>query len=185
MDQPIPCLVVRHGGLPQALAILRDMAAEGPDVISYNGVISCFEKASNWLMALEMLAEMLRVKIRQSVISFSAAISACEKGPLGREILLKLSRVETSQLFSVCNFSVIRASRANLLDHNHRPFLYIFWGNQHVHLLHGRGNSRIAAWSASSTNLLMSPHQRQLRTNHFWMGFSMCSRSKVSNGWSF
>eukprot|EP00438_Fugacium_kawagutii_P014730 Skav202454 [mRNA] locus=scaffold149:132005:132780:+ [translate_table: standard] len=72
--------------------------AEGPDVISYNAVISCFEKASNWFMALEMLAEMLLVKIRQSGVSFSAAISACEKGSQWRRALYLLKHMQQLQL---------------------------------------------------------------------------------------
>ena len=48
----------------------------------YNGVISSCEKASEWMVALDLLGEMSAVRIQQSVITYSAAVSACEKGCL-------------------------------------------------------------------------------------------------------
>jgi pentatricopeptide repeat protein len=48
----------------------------------YNGVISSCEKASEWMLALDLLGEMSAVRIEQSVITYSAAVSACEKGCL-------------------------------------------------------------------------------------------------------
>lgn len=48
----------------------------------YNGAISSCEKASEWMLALDLLGEMSAVRIEHSVITYSAAVSACEKGCL-------------------------------------------------------------------------------------------------------
>eukprot|EP00913_Durusdinium_trenchii_P029842 g27965.t1 len=52
-----------------------------PDLVTFNALLSAFEKAAQWPRALELLttSTLRRVALRPDVISFNAAISACEK----------------------------------------------------------------------------------------------------------
>jgi pentatricopeptide repeat protein len=89
----------------RVLELLSEMRAHGlvPDVITYNTVFDACQKSSQWAHALELLSEMRKYGVasneqyasardrietlqrreklnRPDVISYSAAISACEKG---------------------------------------------------------------------------------------------------------
>ena len=51
-----------------------------PNAISYGAAISAFSNGQEWAHALRLLREMLDSVLELSVTSYSAAISACEKG---------------------------------------------------------------------------------------------------------
>ena len=46
----------------------------------YNAAVSACGKGQQWRIAVALFAEMGSLWIQQSTISFSATISACEKG---------------------------------------------------------------------------------------------------------
>lgn len=50
------------------------------DVLSCNTTISACEKGVQWEVALKLLQEMVHEVLMPNVVSYSAVITACEKG---------------------------------------------------------------------------------------------------------
>lgn len=102
------------------------------DVISYNGVISSCEKASEWMLALDLLGEMSAVRIAQSVITYSAAVSTCEKGSQWQLALHLLNSLPSAQLtpdamtfnaaIGACERAVRRCAEGRGLRRRHRAW---------------------------------------------------------------
>ncbi|CAE8683903.1 unnamed protein product, partial [Polarella glacialis] len=64
-------------GLVQAL---REAAADGgPDVVSFNSLSTCYERAGLWPLALRSLHDMGVERVLPDVVSFSAAAGACSR----------------------------------------------------------------------------------------------------------
>ncbi|CAK9109264.1 unnamed protein product [Durusdinium trenchii] len=71
-----------------------------PDLVTFNALLSAFEKAAQWPRALELLttSTLRRVALRPDVISFNAAISACEKAEEWPHALHVLSLLRSAAL---------------------------------------------------------------------------------------
>ena len=61
--------------------LLAAMQRDGiePDIITYNSLISSFEKGRQSTRAVQTLEQMRRAGVEPDVVSYSSAISACEK----------------------------------------------------------------------------------------------------------
>ena len=63
----------------KVLMLMDSMQIEA-DIYHVSSVVSSFEKVGQWQQALSLFAEMPVRNIDPDVISYNAAISACEKG---------------------------------------------------------------------------------------------------------
>ena len=64
----------------QYALIFFDLVADSPDVVLYNATISALEKCGQWILALHFLEKMEIEGLVPEGITYSAVISACEKG---------------------------------------------------------------------------------------------------------
>ena len=52
-----------------------------PHVVTYNSSISAYRQDQQWAEALKLFFQMSQSQVQPNVITYGAAITACEKGP--------------------------------------------------------------------------------------------------------
>ena len=72
-----------------------------PDVVSFGTLITGCERAALWQQALQLLGELGRRRLEGNVVTYSAAISACEKAPpgYGGHVLQEFGAVLMGEVF--------------------------------------------------------------------------------------
>eukprot|EP00434_Breviolum_minutum_P001247 symbB.v1.2.001093.t1/scaffold33.1/size517934/45 len=63
----------------EALQVSQEFHDKSPDLVIFNGLISACGKSSQWQLALELLFEVLLMSFQPDIITYGAAISACEE----------------------------------------------------------------------------------------------------------
>ena len=95
----------RAGQLEEAELLLRSMRDDGPqpDAISLNTVVSTAARRGNWQRALALLSEMEAEaeaggsgRVRPDVYTYTAAISACERGGQPTAALETFARMQSA-----------------------------------------------------------------------------------------
>ena len=81
----------RAGEWARALAFLAEMPC--PNVVIFGTAMSCLERNSRWLQAVDLLESMSAVKVSPNVFTYSIAINALEKAGLWQQAISRFQEM--------------------------------------------------------------------------------------------